>query len=89
LPYQIDLTPRAQRELDELPAKEAVRVARALFALAEEPRPRGVRKLTGTAAPMWRIRIGDHRVIYSVSDAARRVIVLRIARRGGGTYEGL
>jgi mRNA interferase RelE/StbE len=71
----------SQRELDELPAKEAARVARALFALAEEPRPRGVRKLTGTAAPMWRIRIGDYRVIYSVSDAARRVIVLRIARR--------
>ena len=87
MPYQIELTPRAQRELDELPAKEVVRVAQALFALAEEPRPRGVRKLTGTAAPMWRIRIGDYRVIYSVSDAARRIIVLRIARRRPGeTY---
>ena len=89
MPYQVELTPKAQRELDRLPAKELVRIARSLFALAEEPRPRGALKLTGTAAPMWRIRIGDYRVIYSVSDAARRVIVLRIARRVGVTYEGL
>ena len=87
--YQVELAPRAQRELDELPAREVARVARALFALADNPRPRGARKLAGTAAPMWRIRIGDYRAIYSVSDAARRVIVLRIARRAERTYEKL
>jgi mRNA interferase RelE/StbE len=89
LSYQVELAPRAQRELDELPAREVARVARALFALADNPRPRGARKLAGTAAPMWRIRIGDYRAIYSVSDAARRVIVLRIARRAERTYEKL
>jgi len=89
LSYQVELAPRAQRELDELPAREVARVARALFALADNPRPRGARKLAGTAAPMWRMRIGDYRAIYSVSDAARRVIVLRIARRAERTYEKL
>lgn len=89
MPYQVELTRKAQRELDALPAREALRVARALFALAEAPRPRGAQKLTGTAAPMWRIRVGDYRVIYAVSDAARRVVVLRVARRRERSYEGL
>ena len=89
MPYQVQLTPRAQRELDGLPAREVARVARALFALADAPRPRGARKLAGTAAPMWRIRVGDHRVIYSVSDAAQRIVVMRVAPRGERTYEGL
>jgi mRNA interferase RelE/StbE len=87
LPYQVELTRKAQRQLDALPAKEAVRVARALFELEDNPRPRGAQKLAGTAAPMWRIRVGDYRAIYSVSDPARRVIVLRVARRRPGeTY---
>ena len=87
MPYQVELTRKAQRELDALPAKEAVRVARALFELEDNPRPRGAQKLTGTAAPVWRIRVGSYRAIYSVSDAARRVVVVRVARRRPGeTY---
>jgi mRNA interferase RelE/StbE len=37
-------------------------------ALAMEPRPGGVKKLEG-AADFWRIRVGDWRVVYRISDS--------------------
>ncbi len=40
----------------------------------------GVAKLQ-SAADRWRVRVGDHRVIYRVNDEGRKVTVLRIAHR--------
>jgi mRNA interferase RelE/StbE len=55
-----------------------------ILALAIEPRPPGAVKLAGSE--FWRLRVGDLRVIYSIDDAARLVIVLRVARRSESTY---
>jgi len=54
------------------------------LALAIDPRPPGVAKLTGT--DFWRLRIADLRVIYEVDDRARLIIILRVARRADSTY---
>lgn len=48
-------------------------------ALAQNPRPPGIRRLQGRAG--WRIRIGDYRVIYEIDDEQRVVEVLKIAHR--------
>ena len=48
--------------------------------LATNPRPAGCRKLEG-AEDLWRIRIGDYRVIYSVDDARRIVDVSAVRHR--------
>lgn len=87
--YRVELTRSAQRQLDALPDKLAARVAQRLLELAHDPRPRGAIKLSGTAAPLWRIRIGDVRVVYSVSDRSRMVLIERIARRGQRAYKAL
>jgi mRNA interferase RelE/StbE len=55
-----------------------------ILALAIEPRPPGAVKLAGSE--FWRLRVGDRRVIYSIDDATRLVIVLRVARRSESTY---
>ena len=55
-----------------------------ILSLALEPRPHGAAKLTGTE--FLRIRVGALRVIYLVDDAARLVVVLRVARRSESTY---
>lgn len=46
--------------------------------LGEDPRPRGAEKLVGEDTA-WRIRIGDHRVIFDVLDAELTVSVVRAA----------
>ncbi len=44
------------------------------------PRPPGVVKLEGDEN-LWRIRIGDYRVIYEIHDDRLVVVVLRVANR--------
>jgi mRNA interferase RelE/StbE len=48
--------------------------------LANDPRPANCKKLHG-ARNLWRIRIGNYRVVYTVNDAAKTVDVMRIAHR--------
>ena len=52
----------------------------AIESLACEPRPRGCRKVQG-ADNLWRIRIGDYRVLYTIDDQARIVDILAIRHR--------
>lgn len=82
--YRVDVAPAAQRQLRRLPPGVAAALRGPILALALEPRPPGVTKLAGTE--LWRLRIGDLRVIYAIDDAARLVIVLRAARRSESTY---
>jgi mRNA interferase RelE/StbE len=82
--YRVDLAPAAQRQLARLPPGATAELRAPILALALDPRPAGVRKLTGTE--FWRLRIGDLRVIFSIDDEARLVVVLRVARRSESTY---
>jgi mRNA interferase RelE/StbE len=40
-----------------------------------------VRPLKGSDAGLWRIRVGNYRVIYQIDDARRLVVVTRIGDR--------
>ena len=55
------------------------RIAEAVDGLSNEPRPHGVAKLAGHDD--FRIRVGDHRIVYAVDDEKRLVLVARIAHR--------
>jgi mRNA-degrading endonuclease RelE of RelBE toxin-antitoxin system len=70
-----------------LPKDQAARIAQALARLKDDPRPRGSHKLRGRVAPLWRLRVGDFRALYSVSDRARLVVVVTVARRREDTYD--
>jgi mRNA interferase RelE/StbE len=78
------LAPAAQRQLRRLPPGDAARLRAPILALAIEPRPPGTVKLAGS--DFWRLRFADLRVIYHVDDAARLVVVLKVARRSESTY---
>jgi mRNA interferase RelE/StbE len=49
-----------------------------------DPRPPGVVKLAGT--DVWRLRVGDLRIVYLIDEAANLVVVLKVARRSESTY---
>ena len=36
---------------------------------------------------MWRLRVGEYRVLYTISDSHREIMVQRIARRTTTTYD--
>jgi mRNA interferase RelE/StbE len=58
-----------------------------LRALALDPRPSGSKRLVGT--PLWRLRIGDLRVIYEIDDKTRTIAIARVGRRSERTYRRL
>jgi mRNA interferase RelE/StbE len=48
--------------------------------LEVDPRPNGVKKLSGLDKA-WRIRIGDHRVLYEIEDDVVLVTVFGVGNR--------
>jgi len=78
--YRIDFKPSAEHDLKNIPKPEQKRIARKISALAEEPRPRGAKKLKHKAE-IWRIIAGDYRILYQVRDQDSVVVMARIRHR--------
>jgi mRNA interferase RelE/StbE len=57
------------------------RVLRALAALETNPRPPQSRKLAGHEN-LWRLRVGDWRIIYTIEDERLIVIIVGVGHRG-------
>lgn len=78
--YRIELKPAAARDLAALATRDRVRVSKRIDALAANPRPPGVEKLKG-AENLWRVRVGDYRIVYTIQDNALLVLVVRVRHR--------
>jgi mRNA interferase RelE/StbE len=78
--YTVRLDGRTRKTLDRLPADMHARIVRKLDALEEDPRPHGVEKLAGPDS-LYRVRVGDWRIVYAIHDRELVVIVIRIGNR--------
>ena len=77
---------RVQRELDALQGVDYQRVIVKLRALANKPRPQGCEKLYDA---IYRIRVGNFRIVYLIDEKNKRVEVGGIRRRSERTYRGI
>jgi mRNA interferase RelE/StbE len=78
--YLIVFTRSARRELERLPNREVNRIFPKIEALAKEPRPSGCRKLVGETN-LWRLRVGQYRVIYSIDDRDHIIDIIAVRHR--------
>lgn len=78
--YNVIIKASAKKELAALPKPVIVRLIAAIESLAVEPRPNGVRKLTGTNN-IYRVRVADYRVVYRIEDDTLIIEVVRVAHR--------
>jgi mRNA interferase RelE/StbE len=78
--YAVLLEAAAERSLRRLDSSLFPRVVQALRSLADNPRPHGCRKLTGSDRD-WRVRVGGYRIVYEIDDRAHEVRVMRIRHR--------
>ena len=78
--FSVLIKPAVQKELDNPDDALFARIDRKILCLTDQPRPAGCKKLKGHP-DLWRIRIGDYRVVYAVNDALRTVEILRVAHR--------
>jgi mRNA interferase RelE/StbE len=78
--YAVVLKPAAVRALRKLPEDIRRRVAGRIDALRGDPRPPGAEAIQG-ARNLYRIRVGDDRVIYQVENKALVLLVVHIGHR--------
>lgn len=78
--YIVTVLPAAVRQLRRLDRPAQARLTAAMERLATDPRPDGVRALSGHPG-LLRIRIGDYRVVYTVQDAQLVVLVVALGHR--------
>ena len=71
---QLQFARSARKELESLPAGVVGRILPRIESLIGDPRPAGCKKLVGTN-DLWRIRIGNYRVIYSIRE---RILTIEI-----------
>jgi mRNA interferase RelE/StbE len=77
---------RVQREIDGLQGIDYERVVVKLRALANVPRPHGCEKLYDA---IYRVRVGDFRIIYLIDEENKRIEVGGIRHRTERTYKGI
>lgn len=78
--YAIGFARSARKQLQVLDRALALRIVGRIESLAVTPRPMGCVKLEGGAG-LWRIRVGDYRVIYEIDDDHRRIDVSAVRHR--------
>lgn len=78
--YQIEWRKSTKRDLKAIPVQQVERIINAVTALANDPRPSGCTKLSGSDCA-YRIRIGDYRVIYEIFDNKLLIEIVKAAHR--------
>ena len=78
--YVVVFARSARKELQNLDPQVARRILKQVEALVSNPRPSGVMKLEG-AVDLWRIRVGEWRVVYRISDRDRVVDITAVRHR--------
>ena len=82
--WRIEVQRSAERELEKLALEAANRILRFLFrrvASLDDPRVIGAALKGASLGDFWRYRVGDHRIIATIDDAAVRVMVIRSGNR--------
>ena len=85
--YSIEFNKKAQKELEKLPTLIAVRIINQIEALQENPYPNWHKKLKNfnfpwyEVFPLYRIRVGNYRIIYSIKNNELKIEIIRIGHR--------
>jgi mRNA interferase RelE/StbE len=87
--YQVKTGRCVRKVMARIPGKDQTRILATLRRLAEEPRPAGCVPVKTAEPGTYRIRVGAYRVIYTVLDDERVIVVARVSRRKESTYRGL
>ena len=68
-----------KKDLASLPKNDVRKIIETIHALADDPRPPGVKKLSGSE--QYRVRQGNYRIVYSIHDNELRIWIVPIGHR--------
>ena len=78
--YAIRIKGSAKQELKRFAKRGLSRIAEAIDALADDPRPHGVEDFR-SISNAYRIRVGDFRVVYTVDDEQQIIEIVLVGDR--------
>jgi mRNA interferase RelE/StbE len=78
--YRVEFSRGAKKQFRKLPLYIQERIQAKITELVIEPRPNKVKKLQGDD-DLYRIRVGDYRIVYEIKDDVLLVILIRIKHR--------
>jgi mRNA interferase RelE/StbE len=84
--YKIEFTAKAEKELNKLSRQVVMKILDKIELLSAEPKPHGHKKLTNFHLPnapadLYRIRIGDYRVVYAIENEILTISIVKVAHR--------
>ena len=80
MPYTVNISDKAQKKLRKLPPTDGARILEKIQGLESDPRPAGATNVIGMHSA-YRLRQGDYRVLYTISDETITVEVIDIGHR--------
>ena len=78
--YEVQILPKAARQIKALSLEIRQDITLTIQSLANEPRPIGVKKLSGEK-DIYRVRVGNYRVLYQIIDKVLVVVVVSVGHR--------
>ena len=79
-PYEVLISKTARKQLAALPVLVHDKIIENISELSTSPRPAGCKKMKGQKN-VWRIRVGNYRVIYEIEDKIPHIMIIAIGHR--------
>ncbi len=80
--YSLKFNSHYIKDLKKIPKKAQKSIVDKILELQNNPRPVGCKKLHGQShPPLYRIRAGDYRVVYTIQDNVLLVLIISVGHR--------
>lgn len=77
--YKLVFKKSVSKDLRDLPKQDVQRILQRILLLADDPRPPGCEKLSGSER--YRVRQGTYRIVYEITDQTLTVLVVKVGHR--------
>jgi len=79
--FEIQLSTRAYKFFKKIPRDVYIRLINKIEELAENPFPTGVKRIFGREEKLFRIRVGDYRILYEIFPDKKVILIVNIDKR--------
>lgn len=86
MPYKVGLYHKAIKQLEKISKNERITIGGKINSLKTDPRPAISLRLVNEQ--LYRMRVGNYRVLYEIDDAQKEVTVIAVKHRSEA-YRGL
>ena len=78
--YKIQLKRSVVKTLKSLPQREVKKIGKKIDSLGQNPVPKDSKKIKGEK-DLYRVRVGDYRILYFFQNSSLTVLVIRVGHR--------